>query len=490
MSLLARYIATLPTQSFEDVRVHFTSKHCRVLDGFEHYMIVPPRDLAICQSETPEFRAALDHAVGTILHKTTNTLLCFGFPKTQEIKVGDASPIEGPIVATEYLGGTLIRAFHDGRFWRLATNGALDAYSNYWISKKSIGYLFDECLCRIYKKSTNFSISPLAATLNPNYTYQFILQHPEVHLELAPKPYIYHVGTYDNKNHVYVSAPADEIMAPLEAIFPDLESLTQHLLSNYKNLGFTFCSVSNTSSQDPRFKILHPEFIRKMSLLGRTSNTCLRYLEAKAEGRARELVAMFPSFMPIADWTEGVLRQVASGIFTTYLTKYIQKNYDLHIDYYVLPIINELHKDYQRTRRRITPEVVHTFLTSQHPKRLNFILNGLGWLQTDDVQYPPTVELNERELYQLENALEADIESRIPDKETNSEFLHDKFMPTILSELEIDHFEQPEFSGLDPEEIFACLFHMDYKDIAMAIEDHGYLTRCITDAKTMLFAEA
>jgi hypothetical protein len=46
-----------------------------------------------------------------------------------------------------------------------------------------------------------------------------------------------------------------------------------------------------------------------------------------------------------------------------------------------------------KSQQRVTSETVFKKLTSYHPKRINFILNGLGMIKTDDVELP-TVEEN------------------------------------------------------------------------------------------------
>jgi hypothetical protein len=46
-----------------------------------------------------------------------------------------------------------------------------------------------------------------------------------------------------------------------------------------------------------------------------------------------------------------------------------------------------------KSQERVTYETVFKKLTSYHPKRINFILNGLGKIKTGDVELP-TVDEN------------------------------------------------------------------------------------------------
>lgn len=496
MSLLASYIAALPSQAFLDVKDHFVSKHCRVFE-LEHsnsYMIVAPN--VVPESESADFRAATTHAVGTILAKNSNRIQCFGFPKTKEIVLGELS-IDGPILATEYLTGTLVRAYFDGYYWRLSTNGAIDAYDNYWICQRSIGKLFDECLFKIYNMNAVFAYSPLASKLNKDYTYQFVLQHPEVHLEMVERPYIYHIGTFDNKGLCYVEkANADRLPRPLSGVFDKMSEFSKHFNSS-SSAGFTLCAEGDASSQTPRFKIIKPDHANKMKLLGRTSNLYLRYLECKAEGLDRDLVRNFPGMRYYATSVERFLHEIAHEVNATYAAKYIGRNYNLEINYYLRPIINALHIDYQRTRVRVSAQTVLALLASYHPKRINFLLNGLDYIRTGDVtleneKTEPEVVPTQDELDEVAHAIDNEDKMNgvygldyvvTASEDELAETLRKKCFETIVSEITIDY----ELGVRYPEEIceliFAEFLDMSPTDKAYCLEDHSYITERITEFK-------
>jgi hypothetical protein len=493
MSLLASYIATLPFKTFSDVKDHFLAKHCRVFELGDSYMIVAPN--VVHESESADFRAAMLHAVGTILAKGSNAIQCFGFPKTKEIAPGELS-VDGPVFATEYLTGTLVRAYFDGYYWRLSTNGAIDAYDNYWICPRSIGNLFDECLFKIYSMNAIFAYSPLASKLNKDYTYQFVLQHPEVHLEMVERPYIYHIGTFDNKGLRYVEkANADRLPRPLSGVFDDMSDFLEHFNTS-KCAGYTLCTASDADSQTPRFKMLKSDHADKMKLLGRTSNLYLRYLECKAEGLDRDLVCNFPGMRYYATAVERMLHEIAHETNALYAAKYIGRNYNLEINYYLRPIVNALHIDYQRTRVRVSPNAVLALLASYHPKRINFLLNGLDYIRTGDVtlehEKQPEVVPTQDELDEVTHVIETedkmggayglDYVVTASDEELE-ETLRKKCFETIVSEITIDY----ELGIRYPEEIceliFAEFLDMSPTDKAYCLEDHSYITERITEFK-------
>jgi hypothetical protein len=494
MSLLSAYIKTLPFSAFPDVKDHFLAKHCRVLEFGNSYMIVAPN--VVHESESADFRAAMLHAVGTILAKGSNVIQCFGFPKTKEIAPGELS-IDGPVFATEYLAGTLVRAFFDGYYWRLSTNGAIDAYDNYWISSRSIGNLFDECLVKIYNMNASFAYSPLAGKLNKDYTYQFVLQHPEVHLEMIERPYIYHIATFDNKALRYVElANADRLPRPLSGTFDNMTEFLEHY-NKTKCDGFTLCAAGDADSQTRRFKIIKPDHAHKIKLLGRTSNLYLRYLECKAEGLDRDLVRNFPGMRYYATAVERFLHEIAHETNALYAAKYIGRNYNLEINYYLRPIINALHIDYQRTRVRVSPGAVLTLLASYHPKRINFLLNGLGYIRTGDVtleheKQQPEVVPTQDEIDEIADVIEnkdttggaygLDYVVAASDEKLE-ETLRKKCFETIVSEITIDYELGIRYPEDICELIFAEFLAMSPTGMAYCLEDHSYITERITEFK-------
>ncbi len=388
MSNLCDYIkSTLKDHSFSSVKEHFTSNGCRVFEDGERYMIVPPNEIP-----EPVF-PVLSLAVGAILTKDSNNLLCYGFPKTDDYT--PETVINGNIVASEYIDGSLIRAFYDGTTWRLSTNGVINAYNSFWISDKSFGELFDDCLSRIYKENTIFSESKLAKMLDKTCSYQFILSHPSVHLihsicSKTPKSFLYHVGTYSNTEHVYVSRPMDKhIHSPKTEVVRSLDEL-QAKLPGAK--GYILYSEADKATQSPRYKLLSPEYLGLRKLIGNTPNLYLRYLECLAEGTNKELLYCFPNLRFYSSWVDKCLVEVSKTVFSAYVDKFMKKNKEMYINYFLRPLVYELHGDFMKSQERVTYETVFKKLTSYHPKRINFILNGLGKIKTSDVELPKVDE--------------------------------------------------------------------------------------------------
>jgi hypothetical protein len=146
----------------------------------------------------------------------------------------------------------------------------------------------------------------------------------------------------------------------------------------------SFC----VDTQLPRYKLLDENYVKRRKLIGNTPNMYLRYLECKAEGTDAELLKEFPAVRFYSSWVDKCLTTIAKTIHLSYSEKFIMKNKSASINFYYRPIIYELHGNFMKTQQKVTYQVVHKLLTSSHPKRINFILNGLKLIQTSDFVSP------------------------------------------------------------------------------------------------------
>ncbi len=387
MSVLIQYIRSLEDQTYEGVKNHFVGMGLRVMEDGDRYMITVPNEMDL--SDKPY----LQFAIGTILNKSDHSIRCVGFPKTMDVDKNAVFPMNGAFCASEYIVGTLLRAYWDGEMWRLTTNGNMNAYESYWISQKSFGELFDACLSRIYKSTTVFSRSPLVDKMNTNYCYQFLISDPSVHLDQSVKSYIYHVGTYDlsNGTYVYDVELMDKIHKPRTHVFSTREDLENHLKKSKGVFGYILYPSENSSTQSSRYKYLTDHFSYLKELIGNTPDMYLRYLECKYEGRSNELIMNFPSIRYYSSWIEKCLSDIVQTSYQLYVEKYIKKQPELFVNFFYRPILGDLHKKYNEGRIKINLKTVNEIVHGYHPKRLHFILNGLKYIETRNIIDPSTV---------------------------------------------------------------------------------------------------
>jgi hypothetical protein len=378
---LITYIQSLADTSFEAVKTHLIEKGFRIHDEGQLYMI--------CAGTSSDDIS--NGAIGTILNKETHELVCYGFPKTIDMEITDNVPFSGKVVCSEYIDGSLIRAFYDGNSWRLSTSNVINAYNSYWISEKSFGQLFDNCL----GDSSNFSTSFLANSLDKNCSYQFIVCHPKVHLDGVSSPTLYHAGTYCVKSHSYVDrSVTGDITKPKSEVIeipPETSCGSILLLSSFSK-GYIMYSVDDEKTQSPRFKVLSSEYSARRKLLGNTPNMYLRYLECLADGKATEFKSSFTNLSAYCDTVEASLDRIAKEVFDIYVHKFMKKNKEVFINFYLRPFVYELHGNFMKTQKKVTEDIVKETFMKYHPKRINFILNGLGMITTGDVVLPKIEE--------------------------------------------------------------------------------------------------
>ena len=75
MSQLFDYITSLENQTFDYIRDHFISKHCRVFESGNLYMIFYSNN-TLLENQLNNFKDAMTDSIGTILKKNTNEIVC------------------------------------------------------------------------------------------------------------------------------------------------------------------------------------------------------------------------------------------------------------------------------------------------------------------------------------------------------------------------------------------------------------------------------
>lgn len=370
MSNLLKYIHLLPDASFDTVQKHFTARNVVVKEEGPRYMLHPSQHKEhTYEHESPEFQQAMVEAVGTILNKDTNTLCCFGFPKTIEVSAESPPPdSNGKFVVSPYTPGTLIRAYWTPSGWRISTNAVMNAYDSYWGSLKSFGDLVAESLGGVHFAQA----TALVNQLHQHCSYQFILQQ-------ATPPVLHHIGTYDNEQHKYVTQvlPGYEEQPSAKITcntFADILQLAATKPDEYPN-GVIFYPLDGM--EVVRYKMLTEAFSERRTLLGNTPNLHLRYLECCAEGTSALLVQEYPHVVPYVTAVNTAMNQAVVEIHEAYIKRFVKREITItEVNYYYRPMVSKLHGLYHQTHQKTTYQTVRNTLLESHPKAILFILKG------------------------------------------------------------------------------------------------------------------
>lgn len=371
MSNLVKYINSLPDTSFAAVQKHFVVRNVIVKEEGSRYLLLPNQSKEqIYAHETPEFQQAIEQAVGTILTKDTNTICCFGFPKTTEVPSSaeaGAGAAAGPYLVSKYVPGTLIRAYWTQSGWRISTTAVMNAYDSYWGSEKSFGEMVADSLGgKHFAQATE-----LVSELREHCSYQFILQQSE-----SSPPVLHHIGTYDNINHKYVSQVLTNYPPIMTVTCDTLEDIRALLAFNAH--GVIFYPQAAEADQAPRYKMLTSTFSAHRALLGNTPDLYLRFIECWTEGTTAQLMQKHPQFVPIGAAVMNGVNQAVVNLHEAYMKRFVKKEVSMAgVNYFYRPFISQLHSLYhQKKYEKTTYDTVHKLLLGSHPKVILFLLKG------------------------------------------------------------------------------------------------------------------
>jgi hypothetical protein len=180
----------------------------------------------------------------------------------------------------------------------------------------------------------------------------------------------------------------DSILVPDTFTCASYQELVQKLAESKAVQGYIFYSTVVVNTQNVRYKLLEKSYVRSRQLIGNTPNMYLRYLECKADGTDAELISQFPALRYYSSWVDKCLSVISKSIYHLYVEKFILKNKTVDINFYYRPIVYELHGNFMKSQDKVTYLTVYQLLSSYHPKRINFILNGLKLIQTVDFVNP------------------------------------------------------------------------------------------------------
>lgn len=379
MSALTKLISSKNFENFEQLKVFFTAKNVDVKENGDEYML--------CFKDTSDFKEKwIRECNGTIFEKETNKLLHYFFEKTYDGILGlnesnliqndlfDSKNLQGKIRVSIYLEGSLIKVYpikseDNSTGWKIATSRAINASTNFWNSDKSFKELFAEGVTNTFEKS----LTEYLNTLDSNYCYNFLLQHPENNKILpVTEPVVHFVNKVN--------------LETLEEHTLDLEFFEINLRENdplniIRNLDRSKISdnyIIYVMNEDGvtvkhRIKCLNEEFTSKRELHGNFPDLGLRYLEMYNETLSYEgvsfrdtLIKNFPDEEEKLDEIDRKFLNTANEIFYLYKRIYVQKNRIEIIKKYRRPIY-VLHGLFLETKKGLVMQDVLNYMYGLEP---------------------------------------------------------------------------------------------------------------------------
>ncbi len=283
---------------------------------------------------------------GIILEKETNKIICYGTNCLRTINDFEElnSFNKDTLSFEKYYDGTLIKVFyHEGK-WNYSTNGYINAFDSYWISEKSFGELFMECV------EDNFE-----NRLEKGNCYSFILIHPDNrHVVNNNEKKIIHISTrnLDTLEEIDVDIDIDKS----EKINIDFDNLKEKFNSlDYNNPGYiVYDNFQN------KYILTNSEFNKVKEIRGNYNNIdkiCINSIL----NNDKNILVYYPEYEDKYTENKNKIVELLKTIFILYRERHMYKKFK------VLPpkthyMINNIHQYYKSKRKNITKDLIMEIL--------------------------------------------------------------------------------------------------------------------------------
>ena len=324
-------------------------------------------------------------------------ILSFSPPKSISPKfVAEKWPID-KLKLEEFVEGTMINCFyHDGE-WKIATRGNIGAQcSFYQDNNKTFHDMFYEALAHI-----GWDIN----SLQKDYSYSFILQHPDNRIVVPFKePNVVLAAVYEYDG--WIVKERSNIISDIKDSIPKTYiNDVRNYFNTWDGINAYFCShntpyyivgVMIKCPDGTRSKLRNPIYEKVRNLKGNSPKIQYQYYYLYQQGLIKEFLKYYPEYNKsfweyrneLMGWTE--------QLWFLYKSRYIFKNIkDADIGYAFRPHVWFLHslylKEFRPENRRITKNVVINYIYNLEPARLMYAINyPLRQKDKDDIKAETT----------------------------------------------------------------------------------------------------
>ena len=294
---------------------------------------------------------------GAIIDTENNKVICLPPPKSIEIKELEK---DYTFLGTEIqylIDGTMINLFYKYDQWLISTRSEIGGY-NKWINNKSFKQMFEDCCDIEYDK------------LDKDCSYSFVMKHKD-NRNISPirknEVYLVEIYKFTDKIERILNNDYPENIQKInnKSFLPDND-----LFDSYEIKGFTI------KEGNMRFKIINPLFERVKELKPNMNNHLLNYVELRKNGNLKEYLKYFPENSKLFESYRNKVHSLSNDLYNNYKDTFIfKKKEKKEIPYNLKPFVNEIHKQYIRTKKPISWEDIKTYIHNLNSKRLVFALN-------------------------------------------------------------------------------------------------------------------
>jgi len=331
----------------------------------------------------------------SIITNSEGRILSYSPPKSHNPeKFMELYPdISSPLYAEEFIEGTMINAFYNSSCgisgcWQISTRNTVGAEVSYfkWETKQTFNNMFIEAC-----NACNFNIN----TLNPEYCYSFVLQHPNNRIVLPIKtPQLYLVAVY---KIIHTPEDIQIIQHPLSRVivnglwhtstikFPKIFDFTGYteLIKEFASPNTSYdimgIIVKNYETGE-RTKFRNPIYEEVKHLRGNQPKLQYQYLHLRKEGKMRQFLKFYPELKDQMSKFRDQLHMFTNALHQNYLSCYVKKEKPLNqfSDQYRTHMF-KLHQIYINELRPsklfMTNTVVINYVNNLHPSLLMYCIN-------------------------------------------------------------------------------------------------------------------
>ena len=296
--------------------------------------------------------------------------------------------INDSIIAQEFIEGTMINVFFDTQhqFWQISTRNTVGAEVSFYKSSKTFNLMFMET-CTF----NNLDIQ----ILNPNYSYSFILQHPENRIVVPFKlPQLFLVSVYEIiQKEDNVSVKEIDINLVKNAGLWDYTSIKfpqTYEFTSYSELISKFASpntpydilgiVVKNKDTGERTKFRNPIYEEVRHLKGNQPKLQYQYLCLRHSGKIADYLKYYPEARADMSQFRDHVHMFTNTLHQNYISCYVKKEkslkeypnqYKTHMFKLHEYFINELRPKHLF----VTNTVVINYVNKLHPSLLMYCLN-------------------------------------------------------------------------------------------------------------------
>jgi hypothetical protein len=281
--------------------------------------------------------------------------VCFSPPKSLSVdQFKTTYPNISSCVVEEFIEGTMINYFFDQDKWIPATRTIVGA-QNTFESEKMFSEMFNECL------------SQYSATLNPSYTYSFVMQHPENYI-ITPvqTPALYLVAAYSIVEGRVHEVPVDTLEFPIPS---------RYTVSSYEEAQQLAQTVSGKGvvikCNGDRMKYKRLEYYEKEHLKGNLPFPYHYLFLRTTPPISIEYLSKFPYYISKANEIEQKIHRIVHLFYEQYVSCYIKKEKQLST-FPTQKYLYEIHQIYITKLRpqKMNVSTVTEYVNQLHPNQL------------------------------------------------------------------------------------------------------------------------